>query len=245
MQARFRFYAELNDFVPPERRMVPFDYVFEGRQTVKHLIESLGVPHTEVDLVLVNGRSVDFAELVADGDLVSVYPVFEGFDIATVSRVRPKPLRQVRFVLDTHLGRLAAWLRMIGFDTLYRNDYDDRELARISAEERRILLTRDRGLLMRSAVTHGYCVRESAPRRQLDEVVRRFDLAGCLDPFTRCMACNEPLRDVAKDAVAARMPALSRAHYHDVRECPGCGRVFWKGSHYRRMQQMVARLHQA
>jgi uncharacterized protein with PIN domain len=259
VRAQFRFYAELNDFLPPDRRMVAFDLAFEGRQTVKHLIESLGVPHTEVDLILVNGRSVDFGELIADGDLVSVYPVFEGFDIALVSqttvpysrsgrtaqlsaRVRPKPLRQTRFVLDAHLGRLAAWLRMIGFDTLYRNDYEDRELARISAGEHRILLTRDRGLLMRSAVTHGYCVRESAPRKQLEEVVRRFDLVGSIDPFTRCMACNEPLRDVTKAAAADRMPPRSREHYDDLRECPGCGRVFWKGSHYRRMQRVLERL---
>jgi uncharacterized protein len=245
VQARFRFYAELNDFLPPERRMVAFDCSFQGKQTVKHLIESLGVPHTEVDLVLVNGRSVDFGEVVEDGDLVSVYPVFEGFDIAPVSRVRPTPLRLTRFVLDGNLGRLAAYLRMIGFDTLYRNDYDDEELARISAEEHRILLTRDRGLLMRSAVTHGYCVREAAPRRQLAEVVRRFDLARLIAPFTRCMVCNEFLRDVPKDAVAERMPPVSRAHYDDVRECPGCGRLFWKGSHYRRMQRILDLLHQA
>src|ERR1044072_8730928 len=127
MQARFHFYAELNDFLPPNRRMVTFDCEFQGRQTVKHLIESLGVPHTEVDLVLVNGQSVDFAELIGDGDVVSVYPVFEGFDIAPVSRVRPKPLRQVRFVLDGHLGRLAAYLRMLGVDTLYVNYCDDRD----------------------------------------------------------------------------------------------------------------------
>jgi uncharacterized protein with PIN domain/sulfur carrier protein ThiS len=245
MQATFRFYAELNDFLSPERRMVAFDYLFDGRQTVKHLIESLGVPHTEVDLILVNGQSVDFSELISDGDRISVYPVFEGFDIAPVSRVRPQPLRQTRFVLDAHLGRLAAWLRMLGFDTLYRNDYDDRELARISAAEHRILLTRDRGLLMRSAVTHGYCVRETAPPRQLLEVVRRFDLKGSIDPFTRCMACNEPLRDVPKEAVADRMPPMSRAHYDEVRECPACRRVFWKGSHYRRMQRVLALLAQA
>jgi len=245
VQARFRFYAELNDFLPPDRRMVPFDCVFQGKQTVKHLIESLGVPHTEVDLVLVNGRSVDFAALVEDGDYISVYPVFEGFDITPVTKVRPHPLRQVRFVLDGHLGRLAAYLRMLGFDTLYRNDYDDGRLARISADEHRILLTRDRGLLMRSAVTHGYCVREAAPRRQLMEVVRRFDLAGCVAPFTRCMVCNELLRDVARETVAERMPPVSRAHYDEVRECPGCGRVFWKGSHYQRMLRLLEETRQA
>jgi uncharacterized protein with PIN domain len=225
--------------------MTAFDYAFQGHQTVKHLIESLGVPHTEVDLILVNGEPVDFGAPIAGGDMVSVYPVFEAFDIAPVSRLRRQPLRQTRFVLDGHLGRLAAYLRMVGFDTLYRNDYDDRELARTSAEQHRILLTRDRGLLMRSSVTHGYCVRETSPRRQLVEVVRRFDLSRCLQPFTRCMACNGALRAVPKGAVADRMPPLSRANYDDVWECELCRRIFWKGSHYRRMQQLVASLGEA
>jgi len=242
MYARFRFYAELNDFLSPERRAGAFDCEFQGNQTVKHLIESLGVPHTEVDLVLVNGHSVDFAEVVHDGDYVSVYPVFEGFDIAPVSQVRPRPLRQTKFVLDAHLGRLAAYLRMLGFDTLYRNDYRDDELARVSAEEHRILLTRDRGLLMRSAVTHGYCIREAVARRQLAEVVRRFDLVRSVAPFTRCLVCNQPLRAVAKPDVAERMPPGSRTHADKVRECSGCGRLFWSGSHYRRMSALVAQI---
>jgi uncharacterized protein with PIN domain len=239
MQARFRFYAELNDFLPPEKRMIAFDLPFQGRQTVKHLIESLGVPHTEVDLVLVNGESVDFARILEDGDQVSVYPVFEAFDIAPASRVRAHPLRQTRFVLDTHLGRLAGYLRMLGFDTLYRNDSTDEQLARTSSEEHRILLTRDRGLLKRSTVTHGYYIREVSPRRLLAEVVCRFDLAGSAKPFTRCLVCNEILREVPKEDVASRMPPLSRAHYHRIRECPGCRRVYWDGSHYRRMQRLV------
>jgi len=242
MYARFRFYAELNDFLSPQRRAGAFDCEFQGEQTVKHLIESLGVPHTEVDLVLVNGHSVDFAEVVHDGEYVSVFPVFEGFDIAPVSQVRPRPLRQTKFVLDAHLGRLAAYLRMLGFDTLYRNDYRDDELARISSAEHRILLTRDRGLLMRRAVTHGYCIREGAARKQLAEVVRRFDLAGSAAPFTRCMVCNGPLRSVAKEHVAERMPPRSRAYANDVRECTGCGQLFWNGSHYRRMLALVTQV---
>src|SRR5262249_31383318 len=154
-RACFRFYAELNDFLPPGRRGVTFTYSFEGSPSIKDLIEALGVPHTEVDLILVNGESVDFAYRVREGDRISVYPVFESLDITPLLRVRPRPLRETRFVLDTHLGRLAAYLRLLGFDTLYRNDAGDDELARISSGEGRILLTRDRGLLKRSQVTHG------------------------------------------------------------------------------------------
>lgn len=142
------------------------------------MIESLGIPHTEVDLILVNDESVDFSHAVQDGDRVSVYPVFEAFDISPIVRVRPQPLRESRFVLDVHLGRLASYLRILGFDTLYRNDYDDEELAGFSRNDGRILLTRDRGILKRSEVTHGYWVRENRPREQVVGVVRRFDLAG-------------------------------------------------------------------
>jgi hypothetical protein len=241
-QAHFRFYAELNDFLPPERRMVSFVYPFSGSQTVKHLIEASGVPHTEVDLVLVNGRSVDFSHVVEDGDRVSVYPTFEAIDIAPLSRVRPRPLRQTRFVLDAHLGRLAAYLRMLGFDTLYRNDYRDEELSQIAGGEHRILLTKDRGLLKRSAVSHGYYVRETNVRRQLMEVLRRFDLADSISPFVRCMRCNELLEPVGKEAVADRIPPLSREHYDEFRQCGACGRVYWSGSHYRRMERFIEQL---
>ena len=239
-QAHFRFYAELNDFLTPDRRAKSFDYSFQGRQSVKHLIEALGVPHTEVDLVLINGRSSDFGVMVEDGDQVSVYPVFESFDIAPLSRVRPRPLRHTRFVADSHLGRLAAYLRMLGFDTLYRNDYRDEELSQVSSAEHRIVLTRDRGLLKRKAVTHGYFVRESSFRLQLIEVLERFDLDGSLAPFTRCMRCNGVLENVSKEAVMDRVPPLSRQHAGQFRRCGDCGQVYWNGSHYRRMAKFIA-----
>jgi uncharacterized protein len=238
--AVFRFYAELNDFLPPRRRFREFRHEFLDTATAKDFIESFGVPHTEVDLILANGKSVDFSYRVRDGDRISVYPVFEAFDIAPLERLRPKPLREPRFVLDVHLGRLAAYLRMLGFDTLYRNDYADEELAAIAGDgERRILLTRDAGLLKRGAVTHGYYVRETNARRQLREIVTRFDLARLCRPFTRCMRCNTPLEDVAKEEVAAELPPRTAEAHHEFRRCPGCGRVYWKGAHYRRMLEML------
>jgi uncharacterized protein with PIN domain len=241
-QAWFRFYAELNDFLPAAQRQTAFAHSFEGRVSVKHLIEALGVPHPEVDLVLVNGRSVDFSYLVQDGDRISVYPVFESMDITPLVRVRPQPLREPRFVLDTHLGRLATYLRMLGFDTLYQNDYPDEELAQISSQEARILLTRDRGLLKRSAVTHGYCVRETDPREQVREVLRRFDLFGAVQPFQRCLRCNGVLQPVAREAIVERLPPKTREYYDEFQMCQGCGRVYWKGSHYKRMQRLIERV---
>ncbi len=234
-----RFYARLNDFLPPDRRQVTFAAPVEGRVAVKDLIESLGVPHPEVDLILVGGVSVDFAHLVRDGDRIAVYPVFETIDVAPLLRVRPPPLPEARFVLDTHLGKLAAYLRMLGFDTLYRNDAADEALARVSRDERRILLTRDRGLLKRSLVTHGYFVRATAPWDQVVEVLRRFDLFGSLAPFQRCLGCNGLLAPVPKDQVADRLPPKTRQCYDDFRLCEGCGRIYWPGSHHQRMQRLI------
>ena len=241
-RAYFRFYAELNDFLSLARRQVGFVHSFEGRVSIKDAIESLGVPHTEVDLILVNGESVDFSYLVQEGDRVSVYPVFESIDISPLVRVRPRPLREPRFVLDTHLGRLMAYLRMLGFDTLYQNDYMDQELAQISRREGRILLTRDRGLLKRSIVTHGYCVRETDPRRQLVEVLRHFDLFGAIEPFRRCIRCNGLLRPVSKRVVSDRLPPKTQQYYDEFRICQDCDQIYWKGSHYQRMQQFVERI---
>lgn len=237
-----RFYAELNDFLPPEKRQATITHFFFGRPSVKDLVESLGVPHTEIDLILANGESVDFSYRVQEGDRISVYPVFESIDITSVLRVRPEPLREVRFVLDGHLGRLASYLRMLGFDALYSTSFDDERLAVISAEERRILLTRDRGLLKRSAVTHGYLVRSSHPREQVAEVMRRFDLAGAVRPFSRCMCCNGELKSVSKKEVADRLPDRVKECFHEFSCCRACGRVYWKGSHYDRMRAFINRL---
>jgi hypothetical protein len=240
--ACFRFYAELNDHLPRGQRYGMVEKHFFVTATVKDMIESLGIPHTEVDLILVNGESSDFSRLVRNGDRVAVYPVFESIDITPVLRLRPQPLREPKFVLDVHLGRLAGYLRMLGFDAVYDKRAGDAELVRISADEKRTLLTRDRGLLKHSAVTHGYWLRETDSRRQTVEVVRRFDLARALRPLTRCMVCNQALRDVSKAEVRGRAPQGTLEWCDEFRECAGCRRVYWYGSHCRRMQRWIEEL---
>jgi uncharacterized protein len=237
-----RFYAELNDHLPPGQQYQTIERSILVPGSVKDLVESCGVPHTEVELIVVNGVSVDFSYLVRDGDRIAVYPVFESLDVSPTLRVRPSPLRDPRFVLDVHLGKLAAYMRMLGFDTLYRNCLADAELARISATEHRTLLTRDRGLLKRSAVTHGYWLRETDSRAQLAEIVHRFDLSRSIQPFTRCMACNGVLRAVAKRDVLPQLPPRVTEAFDEFRQCDRCRRVFWQGSHYRRMQQQIEQL---
>jgi uncharacterized protein len=238
-QISIRFYEELNDFLPQEQRKREFTHELKKERSVKDLIESIGVPHTEVDLIIVSGESVDLNYLVKDGDHISVYPVFESLDISPLKHCQPKPLRNTRFVLDAHLGRLAAYLRMLGFDTLYRNDYDDPELAEISANEHRILLTCDRRLLMRKQITHGYFVRERQPRLQLLEILKRFDLYDNLQPFTRCMHCNGITQPVNKQKIEAQLLPKTKKYYDEFFQCETCHNIYWKGSHYLRMKEMI------
>jgi len=234
-----RCYEELNDFLPAARRKRDRELEFVPPAPVRHLIETLGVPHTEVELILVNGVSVDLDYRVADGDRISVYPMFESLDVSPLLRLRQRPLRRVRLVVDSHLGRLARYLRLLGFDTLFHNDLGDPELARLAAQEGRILLTRDKALLMRREVTHGCYVREASPRQQLAALVRRLDLYREIRPFTRCMECNGRLRPVNKQQVAEQLPERTRELFHEFWQCLGCGRVYWQGSHFERMQALV------
>jgi uncharacterized protein with PIN domain len=203
------------------------------------MIEALGVPHTEVELILVNGESVGFERLLRDGDRVAVYPTFEALDITPLLRVREWPLRVTRFVADAHLGGLARLLRMAGFDTLYSNGYDDREIADVAAREERIALTRDRELLKQRGITHGCYVHALKPEQQFRELVQRLDLARSFKPFTLCMECNAPLRAIDKEQVLERLPPSVRVNYERFSTCDQCGRIFWAGSHWRRMQRLI------
>ena len=240
--AELRFYEELNDFLPAENRKRALTVEVDRARSVKDAIESLGVPHTEVDLVIVDGQSVDFTRLLRGGERVAVYPMFEALDIAPLVRLRPRALRDPRFVADTHLGKLARHLRMAGFDTLYGNDWDDERLIATARAERRTILTRDKGLLRRRDVDRGYFVRGQDSEGQLAEVVRALQLEGLVAPFTRCRECNTPLVEVSREEALEQVPEKVRALYERFRRCPTCARVYWEGSHYERMKGVVARL---
>ncbi|MGZ4897148.1 MAG: Mut7-C RNAse domain-containing protein [Candidatus Angelobacter sp.] len=244
MNAEFRFYGPLNDFLPPQPCSALFTHSFLLPGSVKDMIEAFGVPHTEVDLILANGHSVDFSYRVQDGDRIAVYPAFFVIDISALSGVQRAPDR-FWFVLDGHLGSLAGYLRILGFDALYRNDWDDEELARISAQEGRILLTRDRGLLKRGSVTYGYFIRATAPRRQLQEVIRRYGLRPLVQPFVRCIRCNGLLRAIDKESVRSRLPERIAKHFVEFTMCDSCGRVYWQGSHFHHMKRFLGEVMQS
>ncbi|HET9483687.1 MAG TPA: DUF5615 family PIN-like protein [Xanthomonadales bacterium] len=236
----FRFYAELNDLLPRERRKVAFTHAFTGTPSVKDPIEALGVPHTEVDLILVDGESVGFGHRLRGGERVAVYPVFERFDIAAVTRVRAEPLRELKFVLDVHLGRLAAYLRMLGFDCVYFNDLRDEEIVRLARAEQRIVLTRDIGLLKNGLVERGAYLRGTDPMLQVREVLDRFHLERLVAPFTRCVSCNGPIARIAADEARPRVPDAVADCHADFSECRDCRRVYWPGSHVDRLRERFA-----
>lgn len=240
--AHFRFYAELNDFLTAIKRQKSFPYRFMGKPSVKDAIEAIGVPHPEVDIIVANGESVGFDYHLGDGARVAVYPVFESFDITPVIRLRPKPLRDSRFVLDGHVGKLARLLRMLGFDTMYRPDFEDSEIVQISADEKRIILTRDVELLKANTVTHGYWVRAVSPNEQVGEVLERFDLYSQIRPFRRCMVCNSPIARVDKETVVNALPAKVRELHDEFYRCAGCRKVYWKGTHYHDMMEQIQNL---
>jgi uncharacterized protein with PIN domain len=227
----FRFHGELNDFLPAAKRDIEFEQTAGSTDTIKHVIESLGVPHTEFAGVTVNARTASMSDRLSEGDRIDVY-----------AHKEPVLLHDPRFVLDGHLGRLAAYLRMLGFDTWYARHADDVLLAHVSSSEHRMLLTRDVGLLKRREVETGYCVRSHKPHEQLREVSRRFALTSRLDPFGRCMDCNGPLFRVRKEDVEELLPPHTRETKNEFSRCAECHKVFWRGSHYARMAGWIKEL---
>jgi hypothetical protein len=225
--AAFSFRGDLDIFLAHSRRGREFRLSFEDHQSVKHLVEALGIPHVEVGTILADGAPVGPEYRPRDGARIEVLPPAPGCPV------------DPRFLLDNHLGRLAAYLRMLGFDCLYANDFEDSAMAALLAGDPRILLSRDRRLLMRKVVLYGYCPRSLDPQEQLGEVVRRFDLAGRLRPFHRCLRCNTPLVPVDKAQVLDRLQPLTRRYFDEFRLCPHCDQVYWKGSHYDRMEGLI------
>jgi hypothetical protein len=242
--AIFCFKAELNHFLPPQKKGVSFTHRFKESPSIKDTIESLGVPHPEIYCILVNGKAVDFSYGIRDGDRVQVYPISAAAEIESKLEIQLQPpLPQFpRFILDVHLGKLASSLRLLGFDSLYRNDYEDAQIAKIAAAEARIVLTRDRGVLMRSLVTHGYYVRHTQPNEQIIEVLQRFQLIDRVKPFHRCIPCNGILMPVDKQAIVDLLPQQTKREINTFYRCTNCQQIYWQGAHFQRIEQFVEKV---
>lgn len=238
-QINIRFFSELNDFLQPDQRNNNFNLEVKKNRSVKDLIESIGVPHTEIDLIIVNAESVDFSRLIKGSEQIEVYPNSNIVDITPLIHNQPEPSPEQGFVLDVHLGKLAAYLRMFGFDTLYRNDYDDPTLAEISANENRILLSCDRKLLMRKQVNYGYIIRSDKPRQQIIEVLTHFKLFNVRPEFKRCITCNGIIQSIKKQQIESQLLPLTRKHYDNFYQCNSCKKIYWEGSHFSSIQTFI------
>ena len=256
-QVKISFYETLKDFFPDDvsadQGKKANDYYrviyhkLKQQRSVKDLFESIGVPHTEVDVIVVNDESVDFDYLVNMDDEIEVYPVHsnclkKNHAVLPFIHCLPTDPDEYRFILDVHLGRLASYLRMLGFDVLYKNQCDDEELAQTSVQQKRILLTCDRLLLMRKIVKYGYFVRSRNIDEQLPEVVRRYQLQQKLRPFTRCMSCNGLTHPVDKSAIEHLLEPGTEKYYDEFYQCENCQKVYWRGNHFDRMQSIIDKL---
>jgi uncharacterized protein with PIN domain len=232
------FHGRLNDFLKSSREK-PMVYTFKNHPTVKHAVESIGVPHPEVGSVLIEGEEVGFSHLLTSGDHFDVFPVM-GDWLYRDSSLRRRYIDRPRFVVDVHLGTLARRLRMLGFDTLYSNQFLDHEIARCASEQRRIVLTRDIGLLMWCDVVYGCWVRSQEPAGQLLEVLDHFTLRQWIRPFHRCTVCNGLIERIDLVDVREAVKPEILAYYREFHRCSSCGRIYWKGTHFRHMEQLIA-----
>ena len=248
MKITIRFYEELNNYLKTNIRKQDLFIEVEKGLPVGKLIESLGPPCSAVDLILVNGNSVGFDYILRDNDRVSVYPVFERFDIASVTRLDQAPLRNLKFICDVHLGRLAKYLRMLGFDTLYKNNYDDNILIRLSNLHNRVLLSRDKELIENKQLLRRYLIRQSEPDEQVIEVVSYFDITNQISSLLRCLECNGIVKAVSKESVKHLIDSYIYKTNNEFTNCTDCKKIFWKGSHYdamiRQVQELMARVNE-
>ena len=234
-----RFYEELNDFLPEEKRKVRFIHTIPIRTSIKDLIESFNIPHTQVSMILVNDEQKDFSYLVDDNDRISVYPFFHSFNVTSVSRIHHNIPKKIRFIADQHLGNLARYLRLCGIDTEFNECFHGHELVEIANKGDRILLTKSHNILKRNDLKFGYFVYASDPEEQLDEVILQYNLKDGIELFSRCLKCNTLLIPIDKSEIEDRLPEKVRKLHDNFTYCKKCDKIYWQGSHYQKMKQKI------
>ena len=235
---RLRFHGDLNIFLGSKASVkAVIERRLAEKTSIKDVIESCGVPHPEVDLILVDGQTIGFDQTLASDAKVEVFPVADCGTHRTDKRLQKTGT--VCFVADVHLGALTRRMRLLGFDVAYDRGADDRRLLEVATRQNRALLTRDRRLLMHAIVQHGYYPRSQNPDEQTIEVVRRFKLSQLIAPFTRCLRCNAPLAETDKAEIMDELEALTKIYYEEFRRCPNCKQIYWPGSHFSKLQKRI------
>jgi len=241
--ATIRFYGALNDFLSPQWRHKNMTFKYQDHQSVKDVIESLGVPHPEIQLILVNGQPAGFDHKLKPGIKISAYPFFHTIDVDSLNLANPKPYIYLKFILDVHLGKLARYLRFAGFDAILLPFLEDHEIVTEANRQDRIILTRDLGLLKIKSVTFGYWLRSQNPEKQFLEVVRHFNIRKSdFSPWKRCSLCNSIIHPIEKQDIESTLRPGTREHFHEFYQCENCGKVYWKGSHFERLDSWLHKI---
>lgn len=238
-QAYLRFYEELNNYLPEAKRKQWIVYELSSDKTIRHVLAEFQIPSNEIDLLLVNQQSQNIGYQLKDQDRISVFPMFELFDISGISEVRNRPLRKTQFICDVHLGKLGKYLRMLGFDTLYSNQYSKKEIISIAENESRIILSKDRSFSKYPTVNRFYRVRSSNSLEQLKDLLDRMSLYRQFNPFSRCLRCNHPIKPIEKKEIQSRIQEQTQKYYDQFFICPNCDHVYWKGSHFESMRHFI------
>lgn len=223
----FRFYEELNDLLPQHRKKVDFEAEFNKRKSIKDIIEECGVPPTEVDLVLINGKSVDFNTIFQDGDRVSIYPVFESLNIQNITLLRRFPLRRIQFIADIHLKDIVKPMRMLGLDIDYNGSFTTLDIIEKSIREKRILLTKRKELLKSKSITHGMLIRPGTAVEQVKHIIDNLDINDRIKPFSRCLRCNDPLENRQRKQIMDRISPGAKSIFEKYLLCKSCGKQDW------------------
>jgi len=236
-EANFLFHHSLNDFLKPDKKNKQVIFPFNGSPAIKDSIEAIGIPHTEVDVITVNDHPVDFYYKISNHDKVAVFPLVA--TIITANSLTPAYVYPLRFVVDVHAGKLAKALRMLGFDVIYDNNYSDYKIAEIAADDNRIVITRDIGLLKHNKIKWGHWLRFQHIDEQIIEVVRKYNLKNKIHPFERCIECNGKIESVRKEEIYELLPLNTREHFNEFYRCHECKKVYWKGSHHTNMLRKI------
>ena len=218
------------------------DYPLNRRASIKDIIEALHIPHTEVSAIFFDNREITFSHIPEAGESIFLHSFTPGTNVTRSTLLRPDPLLTTSFIVDINVGKLARLLRMSGFDTLYDPQWQEKEIAELAAADRRILLSRNRDLLRRKCILWGHLVRTEQPEKQLAEVITLFGLHDAIQPFSRCLLCNALLQAVEKTAIVHRLEPLTRKYYRKFHICPDCEQIYWRGSHHKRMEELIERV---
>ncbi|WDP92828.1 MAG: hypothetical protein HUN04_25135 [Desulfobacter sp.] len=233
---RIRFSEDLFFFIRHKHRTPWRTPDIRRRASVKDIIESLGVPHTEVGEIRFNGGAVDFNFIPGPPGTLEVTGIDPPFEVFRPSLLRPRPLKRFRFIADLNVMKLGRYMILLGFDVCLARAMADGQIAEQADAQGRIVLTRDTRLLFRKKNRFARRIRENLPMAQLLETLHFFGLSPAPHRFfTRCVRCNRPLAPVGKAKVYHLLEPKTQKYFHDFLRCPGCGQVFWKGSHHDRI----------